>query len=293
MNLLAIPAILVVLFLAGELACRIHYYGRRPGLGTGDRVRLILFGRWLVPDALASPNYLKEIADSLGVGEGFMNEVLATAAGKEPAEVKRIFSGRGAALEGYRFEPLVGFLPAPGQRNGHTTTNSSGFRGEERPREKPFGVKRALLLGGSVAFGRTATSDGATIAARFERALNDGPGTGQGSRWEVINLAVPAFISRQELLVLLKYGLACDPDWVISFSGFNDAHHYLETGRANEMASLSQVTRAYEAFVSSPGRRAVAFLGTYLVSVYYLSRLAGRRGEAGEEEISPFIYTIW
>jgi len=154
-------------------------------------------------------------------------------------------------------------------------------------------VRRVLLLGGSVTFGRTATSNETTIAGQLEKKLNSRQSPKINEHWEVINLGIPDFISYQELIVLIKNGLQYEPDVVISLTGFNDIHHYISTGKINTPTSMKGVAAAYNAFFSGAIHRLAAFLGTFLISIQYISILLRRIEGAETEELSPFIYTIW
>ena len=293
MNLIQIVLVLVTVLVLGELLSRCFYYLRKREYSFLQRVHLVFFGRWLIEEKLSSPLYIKEIAASLNVDTRCMISILSEASGKDTQLLEKLFLERTGIRERHNFSPLLGFVPAPCQDLGHMKTNHWGFRGKEISSKKPLNVKRVLLLGGSVAFGRTATSEDRTIASQLEKKLNQITHDGN-PRWEVINLAVPDFISIQELYLLVKTGFQFEPDIVISFSGVNDTHHYLLTGMVNEPTSMKSVKNAYDAFFGKPLQRLLIILGSYFVSVeilYYLARI--QKHEDEEREISPFIYTIW
>lgn len=282
---------LIVLFLSAEFVCRLHYYIRKKQYTARERAKLILLGRWCISESGSSPLYMNEIAQALSVDREFLVEVLSAASGKESETIRSLFLSESGRREQYRYVPLIGQLPAPNQDIGHLKTNSLGFRDRQRSTNKPRGVKRIVLLGGSVAYGRTATSNNATIASNLERMLNKRDSS--GVLWEVINLAVPDVISYQELLILIKYGLPYKPDYVISLSGINDAHHFMNTGKINEPSALRDVKLAYSAFFGSPFRRLGLILSAYFVSAVYVRHLLQSEKQVSEEELSPYIYTIW
>lgn len=292
--ILLIVIVLLSLFLLTELLSRIRYYSHRQR-NLGERVKLVFLGKWLISDAESSPLYIDEIAKALGVDQDFMLKILSLSANKSIDYVKGLFLGKTGKCEKYDYVPLIGFLPVPNQNLGHLRINSLGFRSENISFEKPRNVKRIILLGGSVAFGRTATSNENTIAYQLERELNTYITVNNRYRWDVINLAVPAGISLQELLVLTKVGLRYEPDIVISLSGFNDIFLYLDSTQLNEQVLLNKVKRAYNTLFESRHGIVSLLLQKYFVSFYYLGYLAqSLRGEGRtEEELSPFMYTIW
>ncbi|MCZ7584890.1 MAG: hypothetical protein M5R36_17015 [Deltaproteobacteria bacterium] len=71
--------------------------------------------------------------------------------------------------------------------------NSFGFRGPERSAEKPAGVFRILVEGGSNVYGQ-GLNDEDTWPARLEERLNEGPGAG---RFEVWNQGTCAYVGAQ------------------------------------------------------------------------------------------------
>jgi hypothetical protein len=289
----SILIIIVFIVICIELAARVFYYIRKNEFSLSERIKLIFLGRWLINEASSSPLYIDEIASSLGVTKEFMISILSEASGKDIAEIKKIFLDKTGQREKHVFYPLLGFLPAPNQDIAYLKTNLAGFRDRNNTIKKPPHTRRVLLLGGSVAFGRTATSEDTTIATQLERKLNDNRPGRDKTRWEVINLAVPDFISIQELILLIKSGMQYDPDVVISFSGINDLHHYLGTGQISEPTSMCSVKTAYDAFFGDPVKRSLIILGSYLVSVYYLNILIRSKNRIEEGELSPYIYTIW
>ena len=95
--------------------------------------------------------------------------------------------------------------------------NQLGMRSPEHPRQKPPGVRRILVLGGSHPMGMY-VGPGEVYSAVLERRL----ATAGRGRWEVLNAAAPGHTSFQALQYLRHYGLALSPDIVIADVGVND-----------------------------------------------------------------------
>lgn len=87
--------------------------------------------------------------------------------------------------------------------------NSLGLRGPETAREKPAGLKRALILGDSVAFGVLAREE-----RNWDRLLERGLNALDG-RWEVLNAASPGYDLWDDAGYLRARGLSFAPDLVI------------------------------------------------------------------------------
>lgn len=88
--------------------------------------------------------------------------------------------------------------------------NSYGFRDKEYGFEKPPGVRRIIVLGGSQTFGQ-----GVEIEDTYPRLLEamlNGAGEGQ---WEVMNLGVPGWFAKQKVIFFNETGLPFSPDIVI------------------------------------------------------------------------------
>jgi len=102
--------------------------------------------------------------------------------------------------------------------------NRDGFRGPEL-REKSKQV-RVLLCGGSTAWGFGAKSEDVTLRTCFEQELKQ---RFPNIDWEVICLAEPAYILRQERIRLDVDGLPLQAEYAIFIDGFNDVHS-LQTG---------------------------------------------------------------
>jgi hypothetical protein len=86
------------------------------------------------------------------------------------------------------------------------TINSDGYRGPERPRPKPAGVKRIWLAGDSFTFGK-GVGDDECFPALLEKRL--------GAGYEVLNGGVDSYAPLVEYLDLEARGFSFEPDLVV------------------------------------------------------------------------------
>jgi hypothetical protein len=105
--------------------------------------------------------------------------------------------------------------------------------------EKPPDLVRIVLLGGSSLAGATASGNDKTIAAQLERLLGESaggalpgepaggalPAESGGARFQVLNFGMGGNYSYGELMRLVSEVAYLEPDAVILFDGFNDAHY--------------------------------------------------------------------
>ena len=120
------------------------------------------------------------------------------------------------------WRPRPGFT-APASRRGlfgqrALVTNSHGHRSPELDLDKPAGVRRVLVVGGSHPYGMWVETEEAYISVLGE-LLN----SRVGPRWETINAACPGHTSFQGLAYLREYGVSFEPDVVIFDLGTNDS----------------------------------------------------------------------
>jgi hypothetical protein len=143
-----------------------------------------------------------------------------------------------SVLTPYRLDPQLGHVGQPGAEGwwrGENTVylrlNSQGWRDVERSVEKPAGTIRLALLGDSFAAGFDVPL-AATVGAVLERELN-GCWGGDGRRVEVLNFAVVAYGTAQELLLLRGQVGAYQPDLVLLgfFSGNDVRDNYRPLSR--------------------------------------------------------------
>lgn len=118
--------------------------------------------------------------------------------------------------------PFVGAIARPG-RFANAEINSFGFRDRrQRYLPKPPKTYRVFVTGGSTAFGSGAESDGETIAAHLEAQLNRDHKPRTGEDYEAVTVAVPAWSTTHERIMIENRLVELAPDRIIMFSGFND-----------------------------------------------------------------------
>jgi len=124
-----------------------------------------------------------------------------------------------------RHDPYLVYSPIPGWSGRYTHFNSLGFRGAEVSARKPAQVLRVAVLGGSTAFGAFVKDERtfpAVLQDLLDAHLAEGSSQESGSRVEVVNAAVPGYVSTQEVIALQLKLLSLAPDLVIVFDGLND-----------------------------------------------------------------------
>ncbi|OSM00066.1 SGNH/GDSL hydrolase family protein [Magnetofaba australis] len=150
---------------------------------------------------------------------------------------------------------LANMLDAAGgayDDNALLTINSLGLRARENPNPEAL---RIALLGGSVAFGSYAPSNGTTISALLEKRLRQSLGAQRPV--EVYNLGVGGHVMAQHAIMLHHIALEhYQPHAVICLAGYNDAHS-LYKGHApgeplqNEFGAMLRAmqTGSHQAFI--------------------------------------------
>jgi lysophospholipase L1-like esterase len=103
-------------------------------------------------------------------------------------------------------------------------TNSDGMRDRSRPRLKPAGEFRVVVLGDSVTLG-WGVEGSATYPSELERLLNLRPPHGfpQHHHYAVLNFGVGNYNTVQEVALLKHRALDFDPDLIIVGYFINDA----------------------------------------------------------------------
>lgn len=96
-------------------------------------------------------------------------------------------------------------------------TNTHGFRTRHFEIDKPKGVFRTVMLGGSALV--TGGDTDSLISACLEKMV---PIERKGLKHEVINAGVPYYTSTQELFLLITKVLDWNPDRVVFYHGRND-----------------------------------------------------------------------
>jgi len=130
----------------------------------------------------------------------------------------------------YRTDPEIRYIPLPNQRgwidDGFVTTNSLGFRGTEPALPKPPNRFRIVAVGDSVTFG-FGVNDPDTFCAQTEALLRQNM---RGVDLDVVNIAVPGFDTRQEVLLLRRSVAQLAPNLVLVGLYSNDIPDSLEDG---------------------------------------------------------------
>lgn len=104
-------------------------------------------------------------------------------------------------------------------KDAHVVINSAGMRCHEPVEPKSNQTLRVVVLGDSVAFGfGVAQQD--VFTARLEELLRAQPGRARD--YEVLDLAVTGYSSREEAAVLEHKALALDPDLIVVAYYLND-----------------------------------------------------------------------
>ena len=141
-----------------------------------------------------------------------------------------------------RPDPVLGWRNTSGAEarprgfEGHTLRfNSGGLRGPERGYEKPAGVQRVVLLGGSVAEAYNVPEE-ASLRARLEAGLRDA-GCQEA---EVLNLGVARYGTRQQLAWLTAEGFRDQPDAVVLLFSHRDMAEALRKASTQEEADEGQ-----------------------------------------------------
>lgn len=102
------------------------------------------------------------------------------------------------------------YVPEAG-RKIHLQFNKHGFRGSDRPKNKPTGVRRIAVLGDSMIVS-IAVEERHTLVRRLEWMLNR---AGNDAEWEVFNFGVSAASPGTELVVYRKLAAQWHPDIVL------------------------------------------------------------------------------
>ncbi len=117
--------------------------------------------------------------------------------------------------------PYLGYYPTPNYKKGGTFHNSLGYRNNEFPLEKPSGVYRIVVLGGSSTYDVRIEDNAKTFTAQLEKLLKE---QYNYKNVEVINAGVPGYNSWEILINLEFRVLDLQPDLVVIYEGTNDVH---------------------------------------------------------------------
>lgn len=115
----------------------------------------------------------------------------------------------------------LNYYPTPNYKLGMTSHNSLGFREREFPLQKPDGVYRIAVIGGSSTYTIQVEDNERTFTAQLEKILGSRYGYGNV---EVINAGVSGYNSWESLINLEFRVLDIAPDLVIIYLGADDVH---------------------------------------------------------------------
>jgi lysophospholipase L1-like esterase len=141
-----------------------------------------------------------------------------------PAAIEAQILSRGRSIETVP-DPYLLYKLKPSLQTPNARTNQYGLRGPEIDELPGPNVYRILLLGGSVAWGYSARSDDETISEALERYLNahrERSPALAGKTIEVLNGAVPGYVTWQEALAYSIHHRKLDPRLIVTLDGAND-----------------------------------------------------------------------
>lgn len=145
-------------------------------------------------------------------------------------------------------DPYLLYRIEPNTEHPRVRTNELGLREDSvTPGAQPD-TFRVLVLGGSVAWGYTSRSNDETVSALLEDHLSERSSesaTLAGRNVEVLNAAVPGYVSWQSAIAYARHHRALEPDVIISIDGFNDTVSALDTGMAGVPLRYRNVNTAY------------------------------------------------
>ena len=188
----------------------------------------------------------------------------------------------------YRVDPEIRYTPLPNQRgwidDGFVTTNSLGFRGPEPVTPKPPQRFRIVAVGDSVTFG-FGVNDRETFCAQTEALLREHM---HGVDLDVVNIAVPGFDTRQEVVLLRRSVSQLEPNLVLVGLYSNDIPDSLEDGTGG---TLVATPRGDTSQVLQMNAAPTSWWDIYLRksrAVYTVGRALRRFARKGEWGMSRF-----
>ncbi len=159
-------------------------------------------------------------------------EIVSSANGISKKEALDKFTNN-KAFEELRYKPYLGLFTKPNQKLVYANINKFGFQMKSKKIEKPFNVKRVIILGGSSAFGYGSFDENNNITNLLEKYLNNIDNNNK-YKWEVINLAFVASQTLSDLNLLNMSASVLKPDYVIHLTGYNDFFYFFHSNRHSE-----------------------------------------------------------
>ena len=141
--------------------------------------------------------------------------------------ISQDFLGAGNIPAGLQLLPnserVYGLRPMAGPP---ISSNTFGFRGEEITLDKGQNTFRIIMLGDSITFGNGVAWN-ETFSYHLQTMFND---SYRSLKFEVLNLGVSGYNTKQELAILRELGLKLDPDIVVLNVFLNDSDPVKKVG---------------------------------------------------------------
>lgn len=169
------------------------------------------------------------------IGTTLIVAVIVCAGGAVAELSSRVSSGCSRSVIAH--DPSVGWKLVPGadakvvyrwsQDSVDFRFNASGFRDRDHPRIRPSGTERIVVLGDSYTAGLEVPSRD-LFTTRLEARLNRA--TAPPLRYEVMNVAIPAWSTDQQWIELRDRGVQYEPDIVLLMVAPNDVREAYAKG---------------------------------------------------------------
>jgi hypothetical protein len=205
------------------------------------------------------------------------------------------------------FSPLTQVRRVAGAEFPPYVVNRLGLIDNEGPSakldsmpDKPAGMVRIILYGGSTAMGIGARDGTETISSQLERMLN--AKAKRGTFFQVLNFGHGASQSYSDLQFMASMGVYLRPDVSISLNGFNDAFFATESSAASPqygyIANWSDFSYHYNNAVNglTPQRIRIPFLPFTSQLAEQLTQRSGRNQRAAKafyEAMPSTLVTRW
>ncbi len=132
-------------------------------------------------------------------------------------------------------ERVYGLRPMAGPP---ISSNTFGFRGEEITLDKGQNTFRIIMLGDSITFGNGVAWN-ETFSYHLQTMFND---SYRSLKFEVLNLGVSGYNTKQELATLRELGLKLDPDIIVLNVFLNDSDPVKKVG-AHGLSNMTTISK--------------------------------------------------